>query len=87
MRTIATEDLDWKNLGPVVAAYRALIEKELSADTRKLSTITEFETLTADKPVAVAEENEGPRGFGRGGMPLRSFADQRRAYLLEKTPP
>jgi len=87
VRTIATEDLDWKNLGPVVARYRAVIEKELSADTRKLSTIAEFGTLTADQPAEAAGEDGDHRGFGRNGMPLRTFADQRRAYLLEKTAP
>lgn len=80
VRTIAGESLDWKNLGPVVAKYRELVGKEVAADTRKLSTVEEFEKLTSDEPPAAVEE--APRGFGHGGMALRSFADQRRAYLL-----
>ncbi len=85
VRTIAEEDLDWKNLGPVVAGYRAVIEKELAADTRKLSTMEEFETLTADQAVEAATGEVGRRELGRNGMPLRKFADERRAYLMEKT--
>ena len=81
VRTIADESLDWKNLGPVVAKYRELIGKEVAADTRKLSTIQDFEKLTADEPAAADEE--APRGLGHGGMAVRSFADQRRAFLLE----
>lgn len=78
VRTIAAKDLDWKNLGPVIARYRELAGKEVAADTRKTSTTAEFEKLTSDAP----DETEAPRGFGHGGMPLKSFADQRRAYLL-----
>ena len=37
VRTIAEEWLDWNRLGPVVARYRALIEKEVEHDTRKLT--------------------------------------------------
>jgi hypothetical protein len=81
VRTIADESLDWKNLGPVVAKYRELIGKEVAADTRKLSSIEDFVKLTADEPAAADEE--APRGWGHGGMALRSFADQRRAFLLE----
>jgi hypothetical protein len=81
VRTIAEKSLDWKNLGPVVARYRSLIEKEVEADTRKLDSFEAFKRATADAP-----EAEGPpAGRGRGpggGMALRAFADQRRAYLL-----
>ena len=78
VRTLAEKDLDWKNLGAVVARYRELAGKEVAADTRKTSTTAEFENLTSDEP----QEAEAPRGFGHGGMPLKTFADQRRAYLL-----
>ncbi|MCW1926175.1 CotH kinase family protein [Luteolibacter arcticus] len=78
VRTLADKDLDWKNLGTVVAGYRELAGKELAADTRKTSTTAEFDNLTSDAPA----EAEAPRGFGHGGMPLKTFADQRRAYLL-----
>jgi spore coat protein CotH len=79
VRTIAEESLDWKALGPVVAQYRALIEKEVEADTRKLESFEEFEKATAD--TAASEGGSG----GRRTLSLRSFADQRRAYLLKTT--
>jgi hypothetical protein len=82
IRTLATEDLEWKNLGPLVAGYRSLIEKEVEADTRKLSSLEDFRKLTADEPAAAEAPAEAPRGPGHGGMPLRSFADQRRGFLL-----
>lgn len=76
VKTIAEESLDWKNLGPVVAQYRKLIDKEIEADTRKLSSYDAFKAATAD-------EVSGGGPGGRGGMPLRAFADQRRKYLLD----
>ncbi|WP_052573284.1 CotH kinase family protein [Haloferula sp. BvORR071] len=84
VRTIAQENLDWSKLGPVVAKYRELAGKEIAADTRKLSSTEEFEKLTADQPAAASGE-EAPRGFGPSSMALRTFADQRRAYLLSAT--
>lgn len=78
VRTIAAEALDWKSLGPVVAQYRALIEKEVEADTRKLETFEGFQKATADAGEAVAE-GSGPRRT----LSLRAFANQRRAYLLK----
>lgn len=80
VRTIADEWLDWKKLGPVVAQHRKLIEKEVEADTRKLSSFEAFQQATADR----AMEGSGPRGRG---MSLRAFADQRRKYLLDYKEP
>lgn len=71
---LADQSLDWKSLGPVVAQFRSLIKDELRADTRKLESFEAFERVTADEA-----GNEG--GHGRE-MPLRAFADGRRAYLL-----
>ena len=48
VHTLAAEALDWKKLGPVVAQYRSLIEKEVEADTRKLSSFDSFQTAVAD---------------------------------------
>jgi spore coat protein CotH len=45
VRRIAEEWLDWNKLGPLVAQYRALIEKEVEADTRKIGT---FASLPSD---------------------------------------
>jgi Ca2+-binding EF-hand superfamily protein len=76
VRIIAEEQLDWKKLGPVVAQYRALIEKEVEADTRKLYSLAAFKA-------AVADTVEAKAGPGRGvETSLREFADKRRRYLL-----
>lgn len=74
VKKIAEEALDWKTLGPVVAGYRQLIEKEVEADTRKLESFEAFKRVTADAAEA--------GGRGRE-MSLRAFADGRRKYLLE----
>jgi hypothetical protein len=79
LRTLAEESLDWKRLGPVVQQYRELIAKEVEADTRKLTSFDAFQRATAETPAA------GPMPQGRGpgmGMNLKSFAGQRRQYLL-----
>jgi hypothetical protein len=78
VRQIANESLDWKNLGPVVAQHRTLIEKEVELDTRKLESFEAFKRATADTTEA------GSRGRE---MSLRAFADQRRKYLLEYKEP
>jgi spore coat protein CotH len=77
VRIIAEEQLDWKKLGPVVAGYRKLIEKEVEADTRKLYSLAAFKAAVAD----TAEVEEGP-DRGRE-MSLRAFAEKRRSYLLD----
>lgn len=80
VKTIAEEWLDWKKLGPIVAKYRTLIQKDVEADTRKLESYEDFLRTTADAP----EPSVGETGRRPGsGMPLRTFADQRRKYLLE----
>ena len=80
VHTLADKSLDWKTLGPVVAQQRSLIEKEIEADTRKLSSFADFQKATAD---AVANDSvDEPRRFGPQHSPLRTFADKRRQYLL-----
>ena len=76
VREIAEKSLDWKSLGPKVQQWRTLIRDEIELDTKKLSSLAAFERLTADNPMA---------SNGRE-MPLRIFADQRRAYLLKAIP-
>lgn len=76
VREIADKQLDWKNLGPIVAEYRKLIQDEVKADTRKLMSDEAFVRATADKPSGTA---------GSRTLPLRTFADQRRAFLLKAT--
>ncbi len=80
IHTIADKSLDWKTLGPVVAQYRSLIGKEIEADTRKLSSFADFQKATADD---IAKDSaDEPRRFGPQHSPLRTFADQRRQFLL-----
>ncbi len=69
MRTIATDQLDWKKLQPIVASYRTLIEKEVEIDTRKLTSLADFRASTSD-------DATGSRSS------LRAFADGRRTFLL-----
>ncbi len=77
VRTIATEQLNWKNLGPIVAGYRKLIEKDVEADTRKLYTWTAFKSAVADK---VEAEERPARGRE---MSLRNFAEKWRELLAQ----
>ncbi len=75
VKTIAEEWLDWQKVGPIVADYRTLIEKEVETDTRKLSTTDEFRrSLSAPAKDAAGES--------RGGSNLFTFAKQRREFLL-----
>lgn len=76
VRDIAETWLDWKNLGPRVQQYQALITDEVKADTRKLSSYEAFQKGVSGE---VASGNVGGPGQGTS---LKSFADQRRAYLL-----
>ncbi len=80
VRTIAEEWLDWNKLGPIVAQNRALIAREVEADSRKLTSLADFETSVADTVPAQAEPARG-----RPVINLRDFVAKRRAYLLEKS--
>jgi hypothetical protein len=82
VKVIAQDTLDWAKLGPVVAKFRSLIESEIKADTRKLTSFEAFQRATADDPSAV------PASPGRGSrMVLRTFADKRSAYLANYVEP
>jgi hypothetical protein len=75
VRDIADKWLDWDRLGPIAEQYHGLIAADVQADTRKLESTTAFaSSLTGES------EATGP---GRQTIPLKAFADQRRAYLLE----
>jgi hypothetical protein len=67
VRDIAETWFDWKKIGPVVEQYRSLIAADVARDTRKLFTTEDFERSTTDAPAPGT---------------LRSFFDQRRAFLL-----
>ncbi len=59
VRAIAEKWLDWNTLGPVVAQYRALIEKDVESDTRKLSSLAAFQKAVADAPADPAAADSG----------------------------
>lgn len=65
VRTIA-EWLQWDNLGPQVRGIRELIEDDVAADTRMLTTLEAFQRATGGSP------SDG----------LRAFATQRAEFLL-----
>ena len=74
IRTIAEELLTWKNLGPRVRQMRDLIENEVDADTRKLTTINAFRAATSDR---LPDDPQATT--------LRSFVEKRSAFLLDHT--
>lgn len=78
-REIATKWLDWKTLGPLAQQYHDLIAEEVQLDTRRLSSNEAFlKSLQGDVATAAAPARFGPRQT----VNLKTFADQRRAYLL-----
>lgn len=68
VREIATRWLDWKTLGPLATQWHKAIAEDVKADTRKLSSTESFQ--------------QSIEGGSAGTMSLKSFADERRAYLL-----
>ncbi len=76
VRDIAERALDWQTLGPVVAGYRNLIDNEVKIDTRRLSGYEIFQRTTAEVPSDAVKQGK------RNDVSLRSFANQRRAFLL-----
>lgn len=76
VKTIAEDWLDWEKLRPTVNEYVSLIDNEIKADTKKLSSYEAFQR-------AVSSEGPAAEGGGRPQMSLRSFADQRRKFLLD----
>ena len=75
VKTIADEWLDWNKLRPVVDSYVSLIDSEIKADKKKLTSYAEFQQT-------VSSEQRPATGGGRPHMSLRAFADQRRKILL-----
>ena len=84
IRDIAERWLDWSRLGPVAQQYQTLIAEDVKADTRKLDSTEAFLNGLTGTP-----EGQGSGGGFGGGQKagLKSFAENRRAYLLEQTSP
>ncbi len=76
LEDIATTWLDWERLGPLALKYQALIDADVRADTRKLDSYDAFRIL-----VEGDQETTGPNGPVTK-IGLKTFADQRRAFLL-----
>ena len=86
---IAINSIAWDKLGPQVAILRALIEKEVRGDTRKLESYDEFLEATSPELHAAPASTPGnnPGGQMRRGpvppIPLREFAEKRSRFLME----
>ncbi len=76
VRDIAEKWLDWKKVEPLAMQYQALIADDVKDDTRKLDSFEAFR-----KGVSQDTEEQGFRG-PRVVMSIKSFVEQRRAYLL-----
>lgn len=72
LKDIATKWLDWDRLGPIARKYQALVDPDVRADTRKLDSYAAFQTLVERDLVRDTQTI----------MSLRTFANQRREFLL-----
>jgi hypothetical protein len=78
VRDIAQNWLDWRKMGPVARQYHDLIAEDVKRDVHKLDSYEEFE-----QGFAGLIDNGGGFGFNSPpGVSLRTFFEQRRAYLL-----
>ncbi|MBM3844715.1 MAG: spore coat protein CotH, partial [Verrucomicrobia bacterium] len=76
VKQIASQSLDWSQLGTAAERYHSLIAPHVSSDTRKLASTKQFESSLIGPSGSEADP-------GRGApMSLKAFADQRRAFLL-----
>jgi len=76
IRELAQNWLDWNKLGPLAQRYQAVIADDVRTDTRKL-----YPTEAFAKGVTEDVQEQGFRG-PRRSISLRSFVEQRRAFLL-----
>jgi len=78
IRSIATDQLAWESIGPVIEQCRDLIHEAVVEDTRKLASTAAFEAATSSE-VEAATDGQSPS--------LRHFIERRRRYLLDYQPP
>ncbi len=77
VREIAEKWLSWEKIGPLVEQYQQLISADVKTDTRKLDSFEAFQ-----KGAIQEVQDSGFPGRGRT-ISLKSFVEQRRAYLLK----
>jgi len=76
VRDIANKWLDWNRIGPIAQQYQALIAEDVKNDVHKLYSTEEFSNgLLQD----IDSDGFGP--VTAPGMSLKSFVQQRHAYL------
>jgi hypothetical protein len=73
---MADKWLDWNRLGPVAQRYHDLIAADVKADTRKLDSFEAFQDSLGGGAAIGAPA-------GSGSSSLKTFADERRAFLLK----
>jgi hypothetical protein len=78
IKDIAQNWMDWKKMGPLVEKWQSLIAADVKSDTRKI-----FSTEAFTKSVTVDGFEPGFGPTAPPSMSLRTFMDQRRAYLLK----
>lgn len=79
VRDVAQKWLDWKQLGPLAQQYQAIIAADVKIDTRKLFPTEAFSrAVTEDHAASLEGGPIAPPDLG-----MKSFAEQRRAYLLD----
>ncbi|MGC3982006.1 MAG: CotH kinase family protein [Steroidobacteraceae bacterium] len=77
VRDITNKWLDWNKVGPIAMQYQALIAQDIKADRRKLYSNEGF--------TAGLTQDTGGEGFGAistSEISIKTFLEQRRAYLL-----
>lgn len=78
VRDVAEHWLDWKTLGPLAQSYQSAIAADVANDHRKLYSTEAFTRAVTDDNAV--EEEGGP--IAPPTLSIKSFAEQRRAYLL-----
>jgi hypothetical protein len=78
MREIAVSWLDWSKVGTMVKQFQALIAADVTSDTRKI-----FSTAAFTKSVTQDDFEPGYGPTAPSSMSLKSFIEQRRAFLLK----
>ena len=83
VREVADHWLDWKQLGPLARSYQSVIAADIATDRHKLYSTESFTRAVTDDDAV--EEQGGP--IAPPTMSLKTFAEQRRAWLLRVIPP